>query len=669
MLCGVYHTSGGSAADLDSIRRLPQSTDGAPPIVRGPLAIAPGLDSAVRCGHLGGVTCFIDGRLYDRFALAHDLGIDVEGDPDLIIRAYQRFGVSFVSRLRGRFALAIWDSQTELGLLACDPLATRPLFVWRGAGQLVFATELNELLAILPRRPGPDPVAFPMLLAGGTCPRGHTLYEGASCLGPGELIELRAGSATTHEYWRPRYAGTLSGTRAELAQGLGDELHRSVGRRLSPRASGVVLSGGLDSSIVTAVASRVKPPGARLRSYSAVFPGSEHDETWKIQDLTSHIGVDPAAIHLEPQGTLRLALEHTKRWQMPLMGAGSLIDVMAVAEAAGDDAEVVLDGQTGDEVFGFSPYAVADRLSHGRLMAAMRLVNSWPMGHTPTRRQQRWILKNCGLKAAAPYRLGRFVRDRRDREPVGPPWLLPWVRRLSADADDKWAWKTGASGPRWWRYLADLLVQAPHRELRLDYLRHRASGFGVVNESPLYDFDLIDYVLKLPPKLAFDYRFTRPLAREAVRGIVPDSVRLQAQKAVFSSFCVDALTGADSAGIERLLTARDAELGAYADLERVRRLWHDERPSTAVAATSWGTAVWRLAAAEAWLRFQADPGFVDELLARSDVPAPSFTRVNIAPHPHLFPTGASDQLRLTSQSGKHSNGVVRSGGHPKGVAC
>jgi asparagine synthase (glutamine-hydrolysing) len=591
----------------------------------------------VRAGRLDGITCVIDGRLYDPSTLARELGIDVGDGPELVIRAYQRLGASFASRLRGRFALAIWDSQADLGFLTCDPLATRPLFVWRGTSQLAFATELNELLAILPRRPGPDPVGFPMWLAGGTCPHGHTLYEGVSCLGPGELIELQMGSVRTQEYWRPRYAGTMAGTRAELALGLRDELHRSTGRRLSPRASGVVLSGGLDSSIVTAVASRVNPPGARLRSYSAVFPGSEYDETWKIQDLTRHIGVDPAAIQLQPQGTLWLALHHTKQWQMPLMGAGALIDMMAVAEAAGDGAETVLDGQTGDEVLGFSPYALADRLRHGRLVAAMRLVNNWPMGRATNRREKLWMLKNCGLKAAVPYRLGRFVRDHRDRGPLGPPWLLPAVRSLYGEMEDMWAWKSGASGPRWWRYLADLLIQAPHRELRLDYLRHRASGFGVVNESPLYDLDLIDYCLKVPPELGFEYRFTRPLAREAVRGIVPDSVRLQGQKAIFSSFCLEALTGADSPGIELLLTAHDAELGAYADLEHIRRLWHQERPSPGVSSTSWGTAVWRLAAAEAWLRSQSDPGFLDEMLARPDVPAPSLARVDIAANRTFFP--------------------------------
>ena len=240
-----------------------------------------------------------------------------------------------------------------------------------------------------------------------------------------------------------------------------------------------------------------------MRSYSAVFPGAEFDESDKIAELTSALGLDPAAFRIEPRGTLRLALEHTKRWELPLIGAGALVDIAIVAEAARDGADVVLDGQTGDEVLGFAPYLVADRLRQGRFLAALELTRRWPLGRPTTRQQKVWILHNLGLKKAAPVRLARWVVRRRNA-PTGPVWLLPGLQRSFDELEDRWAWKTQSSGPLWWRHLADVLVNAPHRELRLDYLRHRAAAVGVANESPLYDFDLIDFCLRLPPELAFD---------------------------------------------------------------------------------------------------------------------------------------------------------------------
>jgi len=636
MVCGLYNCSGGSARDLAALARLRRFAAGSGLIVRGPLAVGGDADS-VHLAEVDGITCIMDGHLYERDGLVRELGLD-EGadDAELLAGAYRRSGQAVLETLRGRFSLVAWDGIRRRGFLTNDLLATKQLFVWRGAGWLAFATELHELLQILPTRPGPDPVGFVMWLAGGTCPAGRTLYEGVSRLGPGELIELRACSTATRTYWRPMYAGTTKATRAELAEGLRDELERSTARRLSPRSTGVVLSGGLDSSIVTAFASRTKPPGARLRSYSAVFPGSTYDESSKIRELTAALGIAPEAFQLKPQGTLRLALQHTSRWELPLTGAGALVDMTVVDDAARDGAEVVLDGQTGDEVLGFAPYLVADRLRRGRLLGALELAGRWPLGRPTTRREKLWILKNVGLKGAAPYRLGRFVLDHRHRD-AGPAWLLPALRMQYAGLEDRWAWKAGASGPRWWRYLADVLVQAPHRELRLDYLRHRAAAAGVVNESPLYDVDVIDYCLKVPPELAFDSGFTRPLAREAVRGIIPDEVRLQSQKAVFSSFCFDAITGADSLGIERLLTARDAELGAYVDLEWVRTYWHDGRPRAGARSMTWGTLMWRLAAAECWLRFQDDPRFLEDMLNRSDVPAPSVRGVRLASSGTFFP--------------------------------
>ena len=104
-----------------------------------------------------------------------------------------------------------------------------------------------------------------------------------------------------------------------------------------------------------------------------------------------------------------------------------------------------------------------------------------------------------------------------------------------------------------------------------------------------------------------------------MRGLLPDEVRLNDQKANFSAYCYETLTGADAPGIDRLLMAPDAELGAYADMEWIRRQWQHDRPTPGSATGPWGTAIWRVVAAECWLRAQADPSFVEDTLARPDV--------------------------------------------------
>jgi asparagine synthase (glutamine-hydrolysing) len=620
MLCGMLNTSGGSARELSALSRLRQLPLACELTLCGPLAVASGGGFA-EAGEADGVTCLIDGRLHNAEAIAARHGFASRSVPDLLARCYRRSGVPLLRALRGGFSLLVWDGARRQGLLGCDLLSTRSMLLWRGTGWLAFASELGDLLEIIPSRPGPDRDGLLLWLTEGRCPADRTLYEGVSRLGPGELVELHSRGTSIRRYWSPRYTGTIPARRQELAEGLREQLERSTAPRVARGPTGVVLSGGLDSSIVAATASRLAPADARLRTYSAVFPGAEFDEREKVECLAQELDFEAAAFELEPQGTIWLALQHTRRWQLPLMGAGALIDVVAVTQAARGGAGVVLDGQTGDEVLGFSPFLLADRMARGRWLSALRLMCQWPIGRATTWRERAWILKNVGLKGAVPYRVGRAVYEHRYAE-AGPRWLLPAGRRRYAQLEDAWAWKRSASGPRWWRYLADTLVQGPHRELRLDYLRHRAAAVGTWNESPLHDVDLITYCLTLPPELAFDWRVNRPLAREAMRGILPETVRLQPRKAVFSPFCFRAIVGADSAPIERLLLAPDAQLRAWVDMERVRRLWHEHRPDVS-RSMGWGSLMWKLAATEGWLRLQSDPAFLDRMLDDPATPAPS----------------------------------------------
>jgi asparagine synthetase B (glutamine-hydrolysing) len=591
--------------------------DGFEEVRRGPLTVV--YDPAgAACADVDGVTCVFHGYLYDG-----------AGNPaELIADAYRRSGEEILQTLRGRYSVVLWDNRSERGVVACDLLAMEALYYSRTAGRVAFAGEFKDLFSLLPATPGPDPRAVTGWLTGGLPVAGMTPFEGVGRLTPGRLIELRPGGSDTRRYWRPTYRGTMRGTRDELADGLRAELDRSVRRRLAQRAPAVVLSGGLDSSIVAAISSRERPRGMPLRTYSAVFPGAEYDEAWKVKRLTDALDVEPVAFTVEPRGALWLALNHARRWDMPLMGAGAVHESFAVTEAAKDGAEVVLDGQTGDETLGFAPYYLSDLLRRGRMLAALRLIERWPVGRAPTRSETRWVLKNVGVKGAVPYWLGEATRKLRGRDAAGvPEWLAPAQQRGLVQQRDEWAWKVGSSGPRWWRFLSDFVIDGPHRELRPDYLRQRAAAAGVLNESPLYDFDVIDYCLRLPPGLAFAREHTRPLARHALRDLIPDDVRLNSQKAVLSDFCFQMISVGDALGIQRLLDAPDAEIGAYVDMDWVRRLWHHDRPQPGQSTGYWGTAIWLLVAVECWLRAQSDPEFVDRMLAGDDVLPPAMHRV------------------------------------------
>jgi len=611
VICGAVNLTGGPASELAAFARLPPAVT---PQVEAGLAIgADGPD--ITTARLGALTCVVDGILYEADAAGQSAAT-------LVARAYQRAGVAALAALRGRFTVVIWESDAQCTVLATDVLATRQLYTHVAAGALLFADEIRDLLPLLAAQPGPDPVAFPAWLVSGACPEGRTLYDRIRRLGPGQCINVSGGLATTRTYWEPRFTGTRTAGRETIVDGLRETIVSATERRLSTDTDGVILSGGLDSSIVTAAAHAAKRPPGAVRTYSAIFPGAPYDESDKIRALTSALGTEGTRFEIAPQGMLWQALRYLRDWRVPLAGMGSIVDLAAAARAGADGVGVMLDGQTGDEVLGFAPYAIADRLRRGRLREALALIERWP-GRPPAKLHQKlWLLREYGLKGAAPHRLGQRVRDRRVRQGDGAPWLLPGLRIQESELEDRWAWKRRGTGPLWWRHLADLQVYGPHREPRLEYLRHRAAAHGVAAASPLYDPDLIAHVLSIPPDLQFDPAHDRPLARAAMRGLLPDAVRLQRRKADFSPFCRRAVTGADAPGLERILTAPDALIGAYVDLEWVRRHWAALRGGGAASPLG---VIWHLVSAEAWLRFQADPGWVDELLADPAVAQVSVT--------------------------------------------
>jgi hypothetical protein len=218
-----------------------------------------------------------------------------------------------------------------------------------------------------------------------------------------------------------------------------------------------------------------------------------------------------------------------------------------------------------------------------------------------------------GLRGAAPQALHSAVRTLRGPGRYAPDWLRAESAKQYVEARGEWNWKRLA-GPRWWAFLSDLLITWRERGGVHDFLRRRAHLAGLESRHPLLDdVDLIDFVLRLPPDLAFDPELNRPFARAAVKGLVPDGIRLRGAKSDFSPLFVEAVSGHDYARAAELLTGRGVEIAAYARPERIQGVL--DTPS-ACRNVSWAWQVWRLATTECWLRSQSDSGFADSLLQR-----------------------------------------------------
>jgi asparagine synthase (glutamine-hydrolysing) len=552
-----------------------------------------------------GILCLFDGVLDNHRALARELGSTCPHPEELLADAYRRWGTDLPGKLRGDFALLFWDEQRGEGLLARDQLGVRSIFLSDDSGGVYFATEIHHLLTLLGKRPAPDPIGVAHWVAVSNRPGPGTLYTGIRRLDPGAMLLLDRHGVREEHYWTPRFEEPLEASSAELSTLVRESIGCAVRRRLSPDGlTGVMMSGGLDSASVAALAAAQAP--GRVAAYSAVFP--EHpavDESSLIDELRHTLALPGATAHVRSGGLVAGAAESARRWQVPLASWGEFWaePLLRVASSAG--VKVILGGDGGDELFGARIWLLADRLRGGHLRQAFALARELPgAGDRPSRRAVARVVRDWGLIGALPYRLHESLRQRRAGRDA-PEWLLDQTARDLIDSDDPLAWKR-LDGPRWWAHTAHLLTRVVEEAGVFEGHRHSSTTAGILARHPLLDLDLLELGLRQPPSETFHRHLDRPLMRAGMAGVLPDSVRLRPHKALFDSLLVDSLAGADRAAIHELLLGPATELGAYLDLEVLRRTVLADGAS-AIAPFQWMQQLWRLVTIECWLRAQSDP--------------------------------------------------------------
>ena len=558
--------------------------------------------------------CLLDGFLDNAAELSAELELPpTSSHEELLARAWWRWGRALPARLRGDFMLLVWDRERGEGLLARDQLGARALFLHDASGAVRFASEIRHLLALLPQRPAPDPVSLAHWLALSDRPGPATLYEGIRRLNPGAMLLLGRGGAREERYWTPRFSGPLSCPQEQLAQELRAGLVRAVQRRVDrDSATAVLMSGGLDSACVAALAAAHAP--GRVSAYSAVFPAHPAvDESALIYELRDSLRLPGTTAKVRPGGLLASAQDAIGSWGVPLRSWGDFWASPLLRAAAAAGARVVLGGEGGDELFAVRAHLLADRLRGGHPLQAIALARELPgAGERPPRRELLGILAAVGLAGALPYGPHEALR-RRLAYPRTPSWLLPGVVGDLLDSADPLAWKR-LDGPRWWAEAAHALTRGVEEAGVLEHQRRRAASAGLEARHPLLDFDLVALALRLPPVVSFNRHHNRPLLRESMLGMLPDSVRLRAGKARFESLVADCLAGPDDAAVRRLLSDPAAEIHAYVDGRELQRALLGSDGRRALGPFRWMWHVWRLTTAECWLRAQADPN--DQALLR-----------------------------------------------------
>ena len=273
--------------------RLRRALPGATVVEAGALAMA-----CAEPARAAGVLAGMAGRIQRPGALREHLGLGPDtAVADALAAGYRRWEQRLLEHIRGPFALVLWDEAARRGLLAQDQLGGRSLFTFHDGPRLCFATEIGVLLALLRRRPDPDELALAHHLVEHSVPDGRMLYQGIRRLGGGCLLGLSDAGRAERRYWTPRYRPPLQAPRAELAARLRDELEAAVQDALPEDSRGaLLLSGGLDSSVVAALAA---PRAPDLQAIAAAFAEPEFDETPWARRVADDTGLALTTVAIE----------------------------------------------------------------------------------------------------------------------------------------------------------------------------------------------------------------------------------------------------------------------------------------------------------------------------------------------------------------------------------
>jgi len=318
----------------------------------------------------GTIRVVLNGEIYNFAALRDRLErgghrFRTRSDAEVIVHAYEESGAECVRELDGMFAFALWDASRQSLLIARDRMGEKPLYYYAGPEAFVFGSELRALLQhpSVPVTLSLESVARYLLFE--CIPAPHSILTDIAKLPSGHTLVVSPGDKPRlARYWDLRFRPDYSLGEPEWREQLRAQLEASVKSRLvSDVPLGVLLSGGVDSGTIAAIATRASLPGP-LRTFTVGFEEPTYDERPFARQIAEHCGTEHHSILFSSHDALGLMDTVGDLLDEPL-GDASFLPRYALARTTRATATVVLSGDGGDEMFCGYPTFQADRPARG----------------------------------------------------------------------------------------------------------------------------------------------------------------------------------------------------------------------------------------------------------------------------------------------------------------
>jgi len=303
-------------------------------------------DGTVQAVHNGEIYNFQDLRAE---LIAHGHDFRSQCDSEVLVHGYEQWGRDLVARLDGMFAFAVWDAPRRRLLLARDRIGEKPLYLLERPDSLAFASSLNALHAFERGSLEVDPDALDCFLSHSVIPHPHTIWRGVESLPPAHWLAIDdRGKSQIERYWRFPASAPRRLSVAQAEELVEEQLERSVRARLVADVPvGGFLSGGVDSSLVMAIAARHHP---RLDAFSVGFDEDDFSELPHAREVARHIGARHHELKFRDADIFAVLPELVWQYGQPF-GDSSAIPTHLVSRLARQTVKVSLSGDGGDESF------------------------------------------------------------------------------------------------------------------------------------------------------------------------------------------------------------------------------------------------------------------------------------------------------------------------------
>jgi len=303
-----------------------------------------------------------NGEIYNFPELRHEFEsrghrFYTQSDTEVIVHLYEELGAECIRRLRGMFAIALWDERRKTLLLARDRLGKKPLHYALHKGNLYFGSEIKSLLAVAPELADVDREAMLSYFQFGYIPDPFTAFRTIRKLPPGHLLEFETGQIRIRSYWDlPSYGTFDPGSEHECLDELARRLEEAVRIRLiSDVPLGALLSGGVDSSTIVALMARAN--SGPVKTFSIGFPYEDFSETAHARAVAERFATDHTELIVDPDFSETLD-RLTHMLEEPFADS-SILPTYHVSLLARQHVTVALSGDGGDELYaGYDRYQI-----------------------------------------------------------------------------------------------------------------------------------------------------------------------------------------------------------------------------------------------------------------------------------------------------------------------